>query len=246
MADEWLNRVSVFDREGAYQRHFSTVQPGDPAVNGSCGIAISPGQTLYVTDGRSHRVRRFRTDGTFLGSFGSQGPGEGEFDSPWGIAVDKDGFVYVADSNNHRVQKLAPDGAFVAQFGRPGNKKGDLNYPSDVTVDPDGDVYVCDWSENRWNKGRIHIFDATGKFLTSLTGDAQQLFRLGADHGGRQRGLRQAPPGSADDRAGMDLRPATGVEYDAENNRLVVVDTQRSRLQIYNKVSSYLVPQLNL
>jgi len=38
----------------------------------------------------------------------------------------------------------------------------------------------------------------------------------------------------------------TGLMYDAANNRLLVVDSQRSRFQIYNKVSGYMVPQMNL
>ena len=246
VADEWLNRITVFDKDGAYQRHFSTVQPGDPEANGSGGIAISPGQTLYVSDGRSHQVRMFKTDGTFLGAWGSRGSGEGEFDSPWGITADSDGNVYVADANNHRVQKFTGDGQFLAQFGGPGNKSGNLNYPSDVAVDPDGDVYVCDWSKNAWGLGRVHIFDRDGRFLTSLVGDAQQLsswaeltVAANADYGKRRREVRTTEPE-------WTFAQPTAVEFDAENGRLVVVDTQRSRLQIYNKLSRYLVPQLNL
>ena len=246
VADEWLNRVSVFDADGNYQRHFSIVQEGDPEANGSCGIAISADQELFITDGRSHRVRKFTTGGTYLGSFGSQGSGEGEFDSPWGITIDKDGHVFVADSGNHRVQKLTQDGEFVAQFGRAGTKKGELNYPSDVAVDPEGDVYVCDWSENRWASGRVHIFEADGRFLTSLVGDAQQLSHwaqmtvdANADYAKRRREVRTTEP------EWTFARP-TAVEYDVENNRLIVADTQRSRIQIYNKLSSYLIPQLNL
>ena len=34
--------------------------------------------------------------------------------------------------------------------------------------------------------------------------------------------------------------------YDTENNRLIVVDTQHRCLQIYNKLSRCLIPQLNL
>ena len=246
VADEWLNRVSVFDADGNYQRHFSIVQEGDPEANGSCGIAISADQELFITDGRSHRVRKFTTGGTYLGSFGSQGSGEGEFDSPWGIAIDKDGHVFVADSGNHRVQKLTQDGEFVAQFGRAGTKKGELNYPSDVAVDPEGDVYVCDWSENRWASGRVHIFEADGRFLTSLVGDAQQLSHwaqmtvdANADYAKRRREVRTTEPE-------WTFAQPTAVEYDVENNRLIVADTQRSRIQIYNKLSSYLIPQLNL
>ena len=246
VADEWLNRVTVFDTEGNYQRHFAIVQSGDPEENGSCGIAISADQELFITDGRSHRVRKFTTGGTYLGSFGSEGSGEGEFSSPWGITTDSDGYVYVADSGNHRVQKLTQDGAFVAQFGREGSKRGELHYPSDVAVDPEGDVYVCDWSDNRWGRGRVHIYEADGRFLTSLVGDAQQLSHwaqmtvdANADYAKRRREVRSTEPE-------WTFAQPTAVEYDAENNRIVVADTQRSRIQIYNKLSRYLVPQLNL
>lgn len=246
VTDEWLNRVSVFDKYGGYVRHWNTVQPGDEEPNGASGIAISGDQTVYVTDSRSHQVRRFKTDGTFLGTWGSKGSGEGQVDSPWGITVGPDGNVYVADSNNHRVQKFTAEGKFEAQFGGPGTKRGNLNYPSDVAVDPEGDVYVCDWSKNRWGLGRIHIFDSTGKFLTSLTGDAQQLASwaqqtvdANADYQKRRREVVSTEPE-------WTFAQPTGVEFDAENQQLVVVDTQRSRLQIYSKKSGYMVPQLNL
>jgi len=36
------------------------------------------------------------------------------------------------------------------------------------------------------------------------------------------------------------------VAFDAVHSRLLVADTQRSRIQIYNKLSNYLVPQMNL
>ena len=38
----------------------------------------------------------------------------------------------------------------------------------------------------------------------------------------------------------------TAVVHDGENGRLLVADTQRSRIQIYNKQSQCMVPQLNL
>jgi DNA-binding beta-propeller fold protein YncE len=246
VTDEWLNRVSVFDKDGGYVRQWNTVQPGDEEPNGPCGIAISGDQTVYITDGRSHQVRRFKTDGTFLGAWGTKGSGDGQLDSPWGITIGPDGNVYVADSNNHRVQKFTPEGKFEGQFGRPGTKRGNLSYPSDVAVDPDGDVYICDWSKNQWGPGRIHIFNADGEFLTSLSGDAQQLagwaqqtVDANADYQKRRREVRTTEPE-------WTFAQPTGVEFDAENQQLVVVDTQRARLQIYSKKNGYLVPQLNL
>jgi DNA-binding beta-propeller fold protein YncE len=246
VTDEWLNRVSVFDKDGEYLRHFHVVQPGDSEPNGASGIAISADQKLYVTDGRSHKVRMFETDGTFLGEWGSHGVGVGQLDSPWGITIDSEGHVFVADYKNHRVQKFTGDGAFIAQFGRPGTRRGDLNYPNDVAVDSEGDVYVCDWSKNRWAPGRVHIFNAEGKFLTSLQGDAQELSHwaqmtvdANADYQKRRREVRSTEPE-------WTFAQPTGVEFDAASNRIVVVDTQRSRLQIYQKQAGYMVPQLNL
>ena len=119
--------------------------------------------------------RLFATDGTFLGSWGSLGSGADKLDSPWGITVDDEGYVYVADHKNHRVQKFTSDGDFVAQIGGPGTKRASLSYPTDVAVDPAGDVYICTWNTNAWDRGRIQIFDAEGRFLTGLVGDAQQL-----------------------------------------------------------------------
>jgi len=246
VTDEWLNRVTVFDSEGNFLRCWSTVQSGDSEPNGSAGIAIDASGTLFVTDGRSHKVRKFSTDGTFLGSWGSLGSGEGELDSPWGITVDDAGYVYVADHKNHRVQKFTADGDFVAQIGSGGTKKWNLSYPTDVAVDAEGDIYVCDWSKNKWDRGRIQIFKADGEFLTGLMGDAQQLsawaemtVAANADYLKRRREVPSTEPE-------WTFAQPTAVVFDAANNRVLVADTQRSRIQLYSKKSGYMVPQLNL
>jgi DNA-binding beta-propeller fold protein YncE len=246
VTDEWLNRVSVFDTEGNFLSCWNTVQSGDSEPNGASRIAIDANNTLYVTDGRSHKVRKFTTDGTFLDSWGRLGSGAGELDSPWGITVDDEGYVYVADFNNHRVQKFTSDGDFVAQIGGSGTKRASLSYPTDVTVDPDGDVYICTWNQNAWDRGRVQIFDAAGRFLTGLVGDAQQLSRwaemtvaANTDYLKRRREVRSTEPE-------WTFAQPTAVAFDATNSRLLVADTQRSRIQIYNKLSAYLVPQMNL
>jgi DNA-binding beta-propeller fold protein YncE len=246
VTDEWMNRVSVFDGDGNFLRCWSTVQSGDSEPNGASGIAIDANDTVFVTDGRSHKVRKFSTDGTFLGSWGSLGSGENELDSPWGVAADGEGFVYVADHKNHRVQKFTGDGDFVAQISSAGAKKWNLSFPTDVAVDPDGDIYVCDWSKNKWDRGRIQIFTADGEFLTGLMGDAQQLSKwaemtvaANTDYLKRRREVPSTEPE-------WTFAQPTAVEFDAANNRILVADTQRSRIQIYQKQSGYLVPQLNL
>ena len=42
------------------------------------------------------------------------------------------------------------------------------------------------------------------------------------------------------------FRMPMGVTFDRANNRLVVCDTLRSRLQVYQKDDDYLDPQFNL
>ncbi len=42
------------------------------------------------------------------------------------------------------------------------------------------------------------------------------------------------------------FRLPTGCTFDLANNRLIVCDTQRGRLQVYNKDNSYMDPQFNL
>jgi DNA-binding beta-propeller fold protein YncE len=194
-----------------------------------------------VVDSRNHRVQKLTKDGKFLLSWGKLGNGEGEFDSPWGITLDQDGNVYVADHKNHRVQKFSPDGHFLSQFGSYGTGRGELNRPSAVTVDPDGDVYICDWANDR-----VQLFNSEGKFLTSFTGDAQELTKwaqaiVGTNPGAVKR-RREVKNMEIEWRLSM----PTGVTFDIAKNRLLIADTQRNRLQIYNKLKEYAGPQRNL
>ena len=109
-------------------------------------------------------------------------------------------------------------------------------------------MYVADWSDNGQHPGRVHIYDAQGEFIITLIGDAQELSHwakltvdANADYIKRRREV---------DIQGQEsewrFALPTGLLYDGERGRLLVVDSQRSRLQIYNKVRGYMVPQMNL
>lgn len=241
VSDEWMNRISVFDRDGGFLHAWGIPGHDDGEFHGAAGIAFDFEENLYVVDSLNHRVQKLGKDGRYIGQFGSIGNGEGQFNSPWGIAVDGYGFVYVADHKNHRVQKVDPDGNHVMTFGSFGEGSGQLNRPSDVAVDPDGDVYVCDWANNR-----VQIFDGTGRFITGLIGDAQDMAKWhkqqvdsNADVLKARRRVRSLEP---------EWRFAlpTGVAYDPAKNRIVVADSQRWRIQMYRKVSDYIKPQYNL
>ena len=248
VSDEWLNQVVVFDKDGKFLSQWSALEQDDGQPHGAANIALDAQDNVYVTDGRSHQVRKFTKDGKFLTSWGGLGTENGQFNAPWGLTVDHQDNLYVADHLNHRVQKFTSEGEWLAQFGEAGTGRGKLQLPVDVAVDPEGDVYICDWSSNGQHPGRVHIFDSTGKFIISLVGDAQELSKwakmtvdANADYIKRRREV---------DLRNMEsewrFAVPTGITYDAENRRLVVVDSQRSRFQLYNKLDGYLVPQMNL
>ena len=246
VSDEWLDRISVFDGEGNFLNRWSVLDAGEVGPYGASGIALDGDENLYVVGGRTHQVRKFTTGGKLLAAWGRLGSGDGEFNSPWGITVDRHGHVYVVDHLNHRVQKFDSAGQWLARFGSFGTGRGQIYYPSDVAVDPDGDVYVCDWSDNGMQPGRVHIFDAEGGYITNLIGDAQQLSKwaqmtvdANADVMKARRRVRSTEPE-------WRFAVPTGVVFDADKSRLLVVDGQRSRLQIYNKLKDYTPAQLNL
>lgn len=234
ITDEWLNRVSIFDQDGKFLSHWGSAGSGNGEFNGPSGVAIDPQDALYIADSRNHRIQKRTQAGELLTTWGSRGSAAGQFNAPWGITLDPEGYVYVADHQNHRVQKFTPDGEFVTQFGSYGDGKGQLNRPADVAVDPDGDVYVCDWANHR-----IQVFGPDGTFVTSLLGDAQELSKwakmsLAANPDGirRRREVRSL------EREWRFAFP-TAVIFDSRLDRLIVSDTQRNRLQIYNKLNDY-------
>ena len=237
VTDEWLNRISIFDKDGNFLSLWGSSGGGDGELKGPSGIAIDTEDDLYVVDSRNHRVQKLTRDGKFLAKWGRQGNGDGEFNAPWGVTIDSQGYVYVADHKNHRVLKFTPEGGFVAKFGSYGTGRGQLNRPSDVAVDPDGDVYVCDWVNDR-----VQAFGADGRFITSFLGDAQELSKwakmtvdANVDVIRARRRVKSLEP------EWRFCMPA-GITFDTEKGRFIVAETRRGRLQIYNKLKDYVDP----
>jgi DNA-binding beta-propeller fold protein YncE len=234
VTDEWLNRISIFDQEGTFLRDWGTAGSEAGAFDGPSGIAIDRQDVLYIVDSRNHRIQTFTPAGQFLATWGSLGSAPGQFNTPWGISIDHLGHVYVADHKNHRVQKFTAEGQFLMQFGTFGTRKGQLNRPSDVAVDPEGDVYVCDWANHR-----VQIFDSEGRIITGLVGDAQELSKWAKmsleTNPGAMRRRREVRNFEQEWRFAF----PTAVAFDAHYGRLIVCDTQRNRLQIYNKLKDY-------
>jgi DNA-binding beta-propeller fold protein YncE len=241
VTDAWTDRISVFSESGDFLRSFGSPGDGSGQFRRPSGIAIDEDDNLLVVDTLNHRVQRLSRDGCYLSEWGGMGSEPGQFDSPWGITTDADGCIYVADHLNHRIQKFDAEGGFIFELGSQGSGDHEFDHPSDVAVDPDGDIYVCDWVNNR-----VGCFDSEGAPVTTFAGDAQELSKW----------QRQYVAGNPDvykaRRRVYTLEPEwrfalpMAVVFDEEKSRLMVVDSQRHRIQIYNKLPDYRDPQFNI
>ncbi len=241
VTDEWLHRVSVFDKDGGFLRMFGELGSGPGQFNRPSGIAIDNNDDLYVSDTLNHRVQKLDKFGNPSIVFGQRGDGDGELNAPWGLTVDSCGCVYVADHKNHRIQKFDADGEFVFRLGELGDGETQFDHPTDVAVDPEGDIYVCDWVNNR-----VQAYDADANYITTFSGDAQELSKWQHEY------VLSNPDVYKARRRVYSLEPEwrfalpMAVEFDPVKSRLLVVDPQRWRIQIYNKLDNYDDPQFNI
>jgi DNA-binding beta-propeller fold protein YncE len=230
VADEWLNRISIFDKDGTFLSKWGKPGSGDGELNKPAGLAIT-GSTMLVADSRNHRIQKFSLDGKYLGQFGSFGSGPGQLNMPWGLGLDTDGNVYVADWRNDRIQKFSSDGQPLASFGQSGSGVGQFNRPSGVCVDKDGDIYVADRQNDR-----VQVLAPSGRFLSSFTGD-HQLSKWGKEKllsnpdMIRQRALAMAHDGGAFEKS---FAHPCAVKVD-DQYRIAVLDSTRGRIQVYTK-----------
>jgi DNA-binding beta-propeller fold protein YncE len=242
VSDEWLHRITVFDKDGHLLRTWGEAGEGEGQLNGPSGLAFDPDDNLWTVNSLNSRVQKFTKDGQYISGFGTKGSERGQLDMPWGITTDNNGNVYVADWNNHRVQKFSPDGTLLLTFGHGGTGSGSLRHPTGVAVDGDGDVYVVDWMNQR-----VVIYNSSAKPLAYLRGDAIEMSPWGQlsinANPDMQKRRRQVYNLEEQQRL---FRMPVGCAFDQRTNRLIVCDTQRNRLQIYEKDSKYQDPQFNL
>ena len=168
LADDFLQRITVYDREGDVVTTWGTQGSGDGEFNGPSGLAFDRDDNMLLVDHRNHRVQRLTKDGTYISQWGSFGDGDGEFNLPWGITQDREANVYIADWRNDRIQKFTPDGEFIAKYGTSGTSDGEFNRPSDVAVDLEGNMWVADWGNQR-----LQVLDPEGRFIAKARGEAR-------------------------------------------------------------------------
>ena len=235
-SEEFQNKIFVFNEDGEEIGSWGESGSGQGQLNGPSGLAVDDDDNLLVVDARNNRIQKFTAGGEYVATIG-----EGQLDSPWGIGLDSDGNIYVADWGNNCVRKYSADGAPLLTFGGSDLGNGaDLNHPSSVAVDSEGDVYVADWGNKR-----IQIYAPDGAVITALHGDAVEFSNWAAEvinsNPDAQKAYRRVK-----DRTSLGLfeRPV-GMAIDSED-RIIITDSTRGRLQIYAKEKDYMDPQFNL
>ena len=238
--DEIKNRVLKYDSEDRKVSEWGVEGSSEGEFIRPAGIASDLSGHIYVVDAGNNRVQEFTGDGDFINSWGTRGSGPGQFKDPWGITLDSKGFVYVADWGNDRVQKFTGDGEYVQTFGSPAPRELQLNHPSDVAVDSEGDVYVADWGNKR-----VQIFDSHGEILTFLYGAATEFSKSAKEfletNGDYSKAVNRAKDKS---KLGLFDRP-TSIAVTGDD-RIIICDTTRQRLQVYDKEEDYMDPEYNL
>ena len=246
IADEALNRISIFDRQGGFLGGWGASGDGPGQLNRPSGIAFDRQDNLLVADSLNHRIQKFTPSGQFLLEWGGYGDAPGRFNMPWGLAVDADGSIFVSDWRNDRIQMFDASGVFQSSFGASGSGDGEFYRPSGLAVGANGNIFVADWGNER-----LQVLDRTGTFLAKLRGDAtssrwaEEYLAANPDEAAIRREANLEPEISP--RPGYDLhgyeweRSAnvekllwgpTSVKLDAEG-RIYIVDSLRHRLQIY-------------
>jgi DNA-binding beta-propeller fold protein YncE len=135
----------------------------------------------------------------------------------------------VADWRNDRIQKFTNDGQYISTIGRSGSGIGELNRPANVAVDQKGTVYVADWGNER-----VQLFSDLGFPITTVIGDSE-MSKWGAEFLSANQDLVAGRKIAADMTPEKRLSGPTAVEID-DQNRVIIVDSCRHRLQVYNHI----------
>ena len=242
VADEELNRITVFNADGEFESKWGELGTEPGQINGPSALKVTSDGNLLLVDHLNNRIQKMTLDGQYLSHWGSKGIAEGQFNLPWGIDIDNNENVYVADWRNDRIQRFSEDGKFIDMYGSSGSDDGLFNRPSDVAVDQDGFIYVADWGNQR-----VQVFDHHWNFHASLRGQAtvspwaQEYLEANADELDARSRFDPYIEVDTDDEHEISARVEAyfwdpiAVEIDPEG-RLVVADSLRHRLQIYQRL----------
>ncbi len=248
IADEALNRITVFSNQGDLLNTWRQAGSGPGQLNRPSGIVIDTQDQLWLSDSGNHRVQKMTADGQPLAAWGERGSGPGQFEAPWGLALDLQGQVYVSDWGNDRIQKFDPAGNFLDEFPRNGAvqpKSDRIRRPAGLAVDTEGNIYVADWGNER-----VRVLTPEGELLATLRGEsvtpqwANDYFLANPEEGALRleadleppMPTDMDPPESRDREESANVEKLfwgpTSVKLDGKGN-ILIVDSCRHRIQVY-------------
>jgi hypothetical protein len=103
VVDRGHRRFQVFDENGKFLDMWTTGVRSSPYAH-----LITTDQSLWVSDGGTHRILKYDLKGNYLYGWGIAGNFPGQFNGPHSITVDQDGNLYLAEVFGGRVQKFRP------------------------------------------------------------------------------------------------------------------------------------------
>ncbi len=230
ITDEWVNRVTIFSPEGKFLGKWGTMGSKNGEWNRPAGIIFDADNNLLVADSLNHRIQKLTPDGQYVAKFGKFGAEPGQMNMPWGLALDRQGNIYVPDWRDDRIQKSSPEGRLLLAVGGAGKGDGEFNRPADVGVDADGYIYATDWRNDR-----VQVFDAKGRFVTKFLGDCSGYSKWAVDRmASNPENMKEQRELVKDFTQERIFFQPTGLVVD-DQNRIIVTDTGRHRMQIYQK-----------
>lgn len=240
------HRVVVYDAEGAFRFTFGSQGRELGQLRLPLGIAAASDGRIFVADSGNHRFEVFTAEGKPLEAVPLPAGAAGVPPDPTDVAVDPACTrLYIADNDNHRlcIYNLG-NGSFEPAWGGPGLGRKQFRFPFLIDVNPQGYVLIAEPINTR-----VQVLNSSGKFV-GFIGDwgvkPGQLFRpkgvaaseekvfVTDSYLGRVQvfDLRGSFLGLLADREGkpVQLETPTGIAFDAERNRLYVVELKADRV----------------
>ena len=230
IGDEHRQDIQVFDRDGNFLSKWGSKGSAPGEIDRPSGLAVDHDGNVLVSDSLNNRIQKFTPDGKFISTFGKAGTGPGEFNNPWGITVDRQGHIFVSDWRNGRVQEFDADGNYLASYGdRDGQPR--LERPAGVGVDSVGNVYSSDYANHV-----VQVYAADGSHIKTLHGDGQ-LSKWAATYvaADPEMTMLRAKHPDVVEAFERPFEGPIGITVDDED-RIIITDSVRNRLQVYQRV----------
>ena len=220
-ADLWGLQILTYSSStgaisSAQPRLGNGTYPAAGGLNEDHGIAIDPSSSpnyIFATNTVNQRMERFNLPGgTSPFDWGVKGVVESTASFNWaqGVAYDPaDHNIWVANTRNNRIDEFTPAGVKVASCPNTTRLTSSFNWPMSVAFSPAGTMFVADTFNNRVEA--ISVSQCTSS--STIT----PLWSVGTRGSG----------------TGQFIKPWDLV-YDATSNRVLVTDTDNSRIVSLN------------